>query len=105
MTFKSIPDDWNPTVFCELGKGFWFCEAAAFFSQAGGCKSVRVATYRPNSDLVNEPRNRFVKNLSILHAQRTECGLFTILIFIPVNVQLALLNFLLPTKSFCGREI
>jgi len=30
MTFGSIPDDWNPTGFCELGNGFWFCEAAAF---------------------------------------------------------------------------
>lgn len=65
----------------------------------------KVATYRPNSDLVNEARHKFVKNLYILHAQRIECRLFTILTLIPVNVQLALLNFLLLRKSFCGGEI
>jgi hypothetical protein len=65
----------------------------------------KVVTYRPNNDLVNETRNKFFKSLYILHAQRVEFRLFTIVTLIPVNVQLALLNFLLLRKSFCGREI
>jgi hypothetical protein len=70
-----------------------------------GASWSKAATYRPSSDLVNEARNKCAKNLYILHAQRIECRLFTILALIAVNVQLALLNFLLLRKSFCGREI
>ena len=38
-----------------------------------GVRWSKVATYRPNSDLVNEARNKFVKNLYISHTQRIEC--------------------------------
>jgi hypothetical protein len=51
-----------------------------------GTRHSKVATYRPSSDLVNEARNKFLKNVNMLCAQRVERRLFTILTLIVVNV-------------------